>query len=154
MLGQDGGNPKSFALLIWFLEPSWHPKTVPNGAQDDQKSIKKRFKKQLRSRTVLRRSWTDLGPILARSWGQKNFNSIGFLYYFVEIDVFEKQWSQDASWDDLGSIWAAKRVEKGGLCRPKLGQKREGKTMRKKTSSWKVLGGGGRIRPRSTLARE
>ena len=38
-----------------------------------------------------------------------------FLYYFVEIDVFEKKSFQDASWVDLGPIWVAKGVVLGSL---------------------------------------
>ena len=35
---------------------------------------------------------------------------------FSKIDVLEEKWCQDACWDDLGSIWVAKR---GRLGRPK-----------------------------------
>jgi len=34
---------------------------------------------------------------------------------FLKIDLFEEKWSQDASWDDLGPVWVAKR---GRLGRP------------------------------------
>ena len=32
---------------------------------------------------------------------------------FVKIDVFEKIRLQEATWDDLGSIWAPKRLQNG-----------------------------------------
>ena len=65
----------------------------------------------MRLKTVLRRSWADLGAIL----GSFLVVFYWFLYYFVEIDVFEKMSLQDASWVDLGSIWVAKGVVLGGL---------------------------------------
>ena len=42
------------------------------------------------------------------------------LYYFVEIDVFEKKGFQDPSWTDLEPIWVAKGLQKGGLLEHKL----------------------------------
>ena len=69
-------------------------------------------------KTVLGRSWADLGPVL----GSFLLIFYWFLYCFVEIDLFEKKWSQDVSWDDLGPIWAPKGVQDGGLLGPKLGQ--------------------------------
>ena len=57
------------------------------------------------------RSWPDLGAVL----GSILLIFHWFYYYFVEIDVFEKEASQDPSWADLGSIWVAKR---GRLGRP------------------------------------
>ena len=68
-------------------------------------------------KTVLGRSWVDLGPVL----GSFLVILYWFLYYFVEIDVFQKMWSQDVSWDDLGSIWPPKGDQDGGLLGPKLG---------------------------------
>ena len=61
---------------------------------------------------------TDLGRfwvVLGRARRAFLLKFYWFLYYFVEIDVFEKKWSQDASWDDLGSIWVAKGGPKGRL---------------------------------------
>ena len=46
-----------------------------------------------------------------------------FLYYFVEIDVFEKKGFQDPSWTDLGPIWVAKGLQKDGLLGHKLEHK-------------------------------
>ena len=63
------------------------------------------------------RSWADLGPIL----GSVFVVLYWFLYYLVEIDVFEKKMSQDLSWDDLGTIWVAKGLQKGRLWGHKLG---------------------------------
>ena len=56
-----------------------------------------------------------------------------FLYYFVEIDVFEKKSFQDASWDDIGPIWSPKGLRDGGLLGAKLG------SWGLKISSWEVL---------------
>ena len=68
-------------------------------------------------KTVLGRSWVDLGPVL----GSFLVILYWFLYYFVEIDVFQKKSSQDVSWDDLGPIWPPKGAQDGGLLGPKLG---------------------------------
>ena len=50
------------------------PKCLPKGSQNDPKTtqhrLKNRLKKQSRFRTVLRPSWSDLGAILASSWGR------------------------------------------------------------------------------------
>ena len=62
----------------------------------------------------MERSWADLGPVLGAPEGQNRAVARAALV-FVKIDVFEEKWSQDASWDDLGSIWVAKR---GRLGRP------------------------------------
>ena len=63
-----------------------------------------------------------------------------FLYYFVEIDVFEKRSSRDPSWTGLGPIWVAKRGPRGGLLEAKLASKRVRKSDAKKVWSWEVLG--------------
>ena len=68
-------------------------------------------------KVVLVRSCSDLDLMLGPFWVVLYW----FLYYFVEIDVFEKKWFQDASWDDLGPIWVAKGLQKGGLLGYKLG---------------------------------
>ena len=60
---------------------------------------------------VLGRSWLVLGVVLGSFWVVLYW----FLYYFVEIDVFEKKSFQDASWGDLGSIWVAAGVVLGAL---------------------------------------
>ena len=56
----------------------------------------------------------------------------------MKIDVFEKKWSQDASWDDLGSIWVAKGVRKGRPLETKVASKKGRKNDAKKGL---VLGG-------------
>ena len=88
--------------------PSWPPKMTPRrphddtlapqsaprggqgGAQDDQKSIQKFLQKTIPSwndlKTVLGRSWADLGPVL----GSKCAKNHGKTYGFVNIDVFDK----------------------------------------------------------------
>ena len=53
-----GGYPQ-FTLTLWA--PFWHPKTAPNGAQDDAKS-KRKFKKRKEA------IQDDQGPVLAPSW--------------------------------------------------------------------------------------
>ena len=97
------------------------PKRCQDEAQDDQKSNTKSSSKTIASwndlKTVLVRSCADLGP-LPRSFLMIVYC---FLYYFVEISVFQKKCSQDVSWDDLGPIWSPKRLQDGGLLVPKLG---------------------------------
>ena len=69
----------------------------------------------------------------------------------MEIDVFEKIASQDASWADLGSIWVAKRGRLGRPFGVKLGLKRVRKSDAKKglvlVGSWGGVGaiGGGSL---------
>ena len=73
-------------------------------------------------------SWDDLGAILASSWavlGVKIVLSPRAALIFSKIDVLAEKWCQDACWDDLGSIWAPKRVQKGGQKGPKRHQKRD-----------------------------
>ena len=89
-------------------------------------------------KTVLGRSWRDLGPVLR----SKILQFYWFFYYFVEIDVFEKKSSQDASWPDLGPIWVAKGGPRGGLSEAKLGWKRVRKSKAKKGLVLGGLGGG------------
>ena len=65
---QEGCDITLGPLLIDFWTHLGCQKGTQNGAQDDQKSIKNRLKKRSRFRTILRRSWGDLGPILVPSW--------------------------------------------------------------------------------------
>ena len=44
---------------------------------------------------------------------------------FSKIDVLEEKWCQDACWEDLGSIWVAKRIVLGGQKGPSRHQKRD-----------------------------
>ena len=113
--GQDGVQDET-------LRPQDDPRGRQDGPQVDKKTNVNRLQKRSRLRTVLRPSWGDLEPILAPSWGHFEWFCIGCLYYFVEIDVFEKKSFQDASWVDLGPIWVAKGVVLGGLLGLKLGQ--------------------------------
>ena len=56
--------------------------------------------------------------ILASSWavlGVKIVLPPRAALIFLKIDVLEKKWCQDTSWDDLGSIWVAKGGPKGRL---------------------------------------
>ena len=59
---------------------------------------------------------------------------------FWKIDLFEEKWSQDASWDDLGPIWVAKRGRLGRPFAAQVGPKRMKKSDAKKGL---VLGGQG-----------
>ena len=90
-------------------------KTEPKTTKNQSKN---RLKKRSHFRTVLRPSWGDLGSILAPSWRPRRVKIVlspRVALIFLKIDLFEEKWSQDASWDDLGSIWVAKR---GRLGRP------------------------------------
>ena len=95
--------------------PSWvpkrEPKRTPRRPKIDPKIVLKNDRVLDRLKTVLGRSWADLGAIL----GSKKLKFYWFLHYFVEIDVFEKKSTQDTSWVDFGSIWVAEGVVLGGL---------------------------------------
>ena len=71
-------------------------------------------------KTVLGRSWGDLGLILGGLEGQNRAVAAAALV-FSKINVLEEKWCQDASWDDLGSIWVAKRGRLGRPLGVKLG---------------------------------
>ena len=58
---------------------------------------------------VLGRFWVVLGAVLEGKNRLKPFVLNGF----VKINVFEKIRCQEATWDDLGSIWAPKRLQNG-----------------------------------------
>ena len=60
----------------------------------------------------------------------------------MEINVFGKKSSQDASWADLGQIWVAKGHPRGGLLEAKLGSKRVTTNDAKKGLVVRRLGGG------------
>ena len=57
--------------------PQDDPRGRQDGTQDDQRRSKNRLEKRSPLRSVLRRSWADLGSILAPSWDQKSRFSIG-----------------------------------------------------------------------------
>ena len=63
----------------------------------------------------------------------------------MKNDVFEAKWSQDGSWEDLGSIWVAKRGRLGRPLEGQVGSKKGRKSDAKKglvlAWSW------GRVRP-------
>ena len=59
---------------------------------------------------VLGRSWVVLGAVLGPWRGSKHY----VCRCFVNIHVFEKRRRQEATWTDLGSIWATKRLQNGG----------------------------------------
>ena len=97
-----------FGPPVLDFGPSWLPKMTPrqpqddtfapqsgprggqDGAQDDQKSIKKSSSKTSASwndpKTILGRSWADLGPMLWPKWAPNHRKT----YDFVNIDVFDK----------------------------------------------------------------
>ena len=130
---------KSGALLGPLLGASWAPKGAPRGpqddplrpqdgpkehqkgTQDDQKSIIKLNQKSIAFlvvfEVVLGRSWGDLGRALGSVLGVFHWKT----YYFVKINLFEKMSLQDATWAELGPIWVAKRLPRGGLWGLKLG---------------------------------
>ena len=74
-------------------------------------------------KTVLGRSWGDLGLILGGLGGQNRAVATAALV-FSKIDVLEENWCQDLSWGDLGSIWVAKRGPRRGLGEGKVGIKK------------------------------
>ena len=105
------------SILVAKRVPKGRHLGTQNGAQDDPKSIKKSSQKTIAFgialKTVLGRSWADLGRILGALGGQNRAVAHTALV-FSKIDLFEEKWCQDASWDDLGSIWVAKRGRLGG----------------------------------------
>ena len=58
---------------------------------------------------VVKRCWVVLGVVL----GSFLVILYWFLYYFVTNDVFDKIRCEEATWADLGSIWAPKRLQNG-----------------------------------------
>ena len=97
-----------------FLEPKRGPRWSQNATQEGPKSkTKTKMKKEGfedRLGAVLGRSWLVLGVVL----GSCLVVLYWFLYYFVRNDVFDKIRCQEATWADLGSIWAPKRLQNGG----------------------------------------
>ena len=55
----------------------WDPKTVQNRSNNDSKSKRKLKTKKRRPKTILDPSWSDLGSILASSWGHFGPKTIG-----------------------------------------------------------------------------
>ena len=60
----------------------------------------------------------------------------------MKNDVFEAKWSQDGSWEDLGSIWVAKRGRLGRPLEGQVGSKKGRKSDAKKGLVLGGLGGG------------
>ena len=89
-------------------------KMSQNRTQDGPKSkTKTKTKKDAledRLGAVLGRSWVVLGAVLGPWRGSKHYAC----RCFVNIHVFEKRRRQEATWTDLGSIWATKRLQNGG----------------------------------------
>ena len=97
------------------LVPKWVPKGDQNGVQNGQKSnakinVKKEGSQDTR-RSVLGPSWGVLGCIL----GSKIIIFRWFYNGFVKITFLKKIRLERASWTELGSILAPKRVVWGPL---------------------------------------
>ena len=92
------------------MEPKWSQNRTQDGPKSKIKTRSKKEDLQDRLGAGLGRSWVVLGAVL----GSFLMVLYWFLYYFVEIDVFEKKWFQEATWTDLGSIWVAKRLQNEG----------------------------------------
>ena len=76
---------------------------------------KTKTKKGLEDRlgVVLGRSWVVLGAVLGQLG--PHFRAVAAVaLVFLKIDVFEKMRCQKVTWDDLGSIWGAKRLQNEG----------------------------------------
>ena len=86
------------------------PKSKTKRTQIETKTKTKKEAFEDRLGAVLGRSWVVLGALL----GSFLIVLYWFVYYVVEIDVFETKWFQEATWTDLGSIWVAKRLQNGG----------------------------------------
>ena len=76
-------------------------------------------------KTLLEPSWGDLRAFWRPSWGPKNRFRIGKTNTGAKFTFFMKISVQEAFWSELGPIWAAKRVQKGGQKGPKRHQKRD-----------------------------
>ena len=87
----------------------WIHLGTPRRNQNDPKTTKNRsqnrLEKRLRFTSILRRSWGDLGPILAPSWGRFWWFSIGFCTVSWKSTFSKQMVSRHVlgrSWSDLG----------------------------------------------------
>ena len=105
-----------FLIVFWIdfgrqkgaqREAFWEPKRSQNRSQNEVEI-------QERKSCVLESTWVDFGSFWEGPWKAFLLIFYWFLYYFVEIDLFEQKSSQDLSWTDLGPIWVPKRVQNGG----------------------------------------
>ena len=118
------------------LDRFWHRKGCPKGgfggAKMGSKTIPERVKiednfQELKKGSS-RRSWSRLGPILARSWSAPELENraparAGAV--FSKFICLTNIWLQDAFWAELRPIWAPKCPQMGGQEGPKRHQKRD-----------------------------
>ena len=117
--GGTGGCPKLGWRKCYLKRPILTPQ---KGAKTELKTNKNRSQNHLKKRsrfgTLLRPSWTDLGPILAPSWLVLRVVEWGFArakLHSVKIGVFAQD---NVSRRFLGRSWADLRRQKGSKTSP------------------------------------